>query len=383
MANEDKATRYHRLRRRTAALSRLTAAGILLIFVVSGAAVLLRDDVESWTNGSGPWAIAVYAMAVLLVIELAALPFAFHSGVTLEHRYGLSTQTAGRWWIDRIKSVALGAVLAVAAAVIVVYLRRWLPAYWWLAAAGIFTVLLVALARLAPVLLMPLFEELKPLDRPELAARLVALARRANAEVVGVFEWGLGARTRKANAALTGLGRTRRILLSDTLLADHSDDEVEVILAHELSHHVHQDIWTSLALEAALITAGFYASAGALAWWEGWAMGGEPLDIAALPVVALVAGAVSLCMAPVSHALSRAHERRADRFALEMTGNADAFVSAMRRLAATNMAEERPSKAVVWLFHSHPTASARIAAASAWSETRGAQIRREVSAAAR
>lgn len=383
MANEDKATRYHRLQRRAAALSSVTSALCLLFVVVTGGGTRLRDDVERLVGGSGLMAVALYVPALLLVLELARVPFVFHRGVTLEQRYGLSTQPVSRWWLDHIKSAGVSALLTVIAAAIVVYLRRWFPADWWMAAAAVFALLLVVLARLAPVLLMPIFHDLKPLDRPALVARLVALARRANADVVGVFEWGLGDRTRKANAALTGLGRTRRILLSDTLLADHSDDEVEVILAHELSHHVHQDIWKALALEALLIATGFYVSHRVLGWTEGWLSDGRPLDMAALPIVALVSGAVSVALSPASNALSRAHERRADRFALEMTGNPDAFVSAMRRLSATNLAEEHPSRTVVWLFHSHPSTGARIAAASAWSAQRAGQAREGVSVPAR
>ena len=195
---------------------------------------------------------------------------------------------------------------------------------------------------------------------------MLRLAHRARADIIGVFEWRLGDRTRKANAALAGLGRTRRILLSDTLLADHSDDEIEVILAHELAHHVHGDIWKGLALEALVIGASLYAGSRALVAADGWFGLTSASDIAGLPVLALTAAAVSLAFAPALHAVSRAHERRADRYALEMTRNAAAFISAMKRLSATNLAEEQPSRVVEWLFHSHPSTSARIAAASRW-----------------
>ena len=112
---------------------------------------------------------------------------------------------------------------------------------------------MVVLAQLAPVLLLPLFYRFKPLDRPALVERLLALAARAKTRIRGVFEWTLSAHTKKANAALTGMGHTRRILLSDTLLADYSDDEIEVVLAHELSHHVHHDLWRAVAVQAALL----------------------------------------------------------------------------------------------------------------------------------
>jgi STE24 endopeptidase len=238
------------------------------------------------------------------------------------------------------------------------------------AAAAAFAVVLVGLAQLSPLLLLPLFYDLKPLDREALTRRLVHLAERAGTTVAGVFEWRLSDRTRKANAAFTGLGRTRRILLSDTLLGEYSDDEMEVILAHELAHQVHRDIWSALALETVLIAAGFYAADRLLVLGAAaFGLAGKA-DVAALPLVMLALGAVSVCLVPVANGFSRAHERRADRYALEMTGNAPAFMSAMRRLAAQNLAEERPSRLVEVLFYSHPPTVARIEAARAWAAAR-------------
>jgi STE24 endopeptidase len=241
-----------------------------------------------------------------------------------------------------------------------------MPAAWWVASAGVFALIAVGLAQLAPVVLLPLFYDFKPLDRPALRDRLLALADRAGARVLGVFEWRLSDRTRKSNAALTGIGGTRRILLSDTLLAEHSDDEIEVILAHELAHHVHRDIWKALTLEIVLILAGFYLADRVLAASIDAAGLTGKADVAGFPLLLLTAGAVSLLLVPVSNALSRAHERRADRFALELTRNVPAFLSAMKRLGATNLAEERPSRLVEVLFYTHPPMQARMMAARRW-----------------
>jgi STE24 endopeptidase len=225
---------------------------------------------------------------------------------------------------------------------------------------------MIGMAQLAPVYLLPLFYTFRPLERPALVNRLLKLAERAETRILGIFEWKMSEKTRKANAALTGIGRTRRILLSDTLLAEHSDDEIEVILAHELSHHVHHDIWKALAIEAALLTLGLYLADRALEMMSGrFGLAGKG-DVAALPLLLLAAGAVSILLLPVVNALSRAHERRADRYALEMTGNAAAFMSAMKRLGAQNLAEEHPSRLVETLFYSHPPMAARIEAARVW-----------------
>jgi STE24 endopeptidase len=366
VANEDKATRYHRLRRRASILSVFFSALFLVVLLISGFSASLRDAAADLTGGGYLATIAVYVLATAVLHDLIQLPLAFYEGVTLERRYGLSTETTARWWKDHLKGWAIGTAFGLAAALSLWSLIRWDPVNWWLAAALLFSLVIVALAQLGPVVLLPLFYEVKPLTRGALAARLAALADRAGAPVLGTFEWRLSDRTKKANAALAGLGRTRRILLSDTLLADYSDDEIEVILAHELAHHVHHDIWRAIVFETALIALGFYISDAVLTAWAGSLGAMGKADVASLPLLLLTMGVVSLVLMPLRNALSRSHERRADRFALAMTRNLDAFVTAMKRLAAQNLAEEAPSPIVEALFHSHPSISARISAAKSF-----------------
>jgi STE24 endopeptidase len=366
MANEDKATRYHRLQRRAGIAGGVVSAALLIALVVTGASAALRDTVVSVVGQSFVLLVGSYVIALVVLNEAIQLPLSFYQGVTLERRYGLSTETTARWWKDQAKGLAVSLVFAIVAALIVCALLRSAPGYWWLISAGCFVVILVVLAQLAPVLLLPIFYDFTPLNRPGLVARLIALAERAGARVMGVFEWRLSDRTKKANAALTGIGRTRRILLSDTLLAEHSDDEIEVILAHELAHHVYRDIWSGLALETVLIVVGFSLADRVLtALADSFGLMGKA-DVAALPLLILTAGAVSLALMPLFNAFSRAHERRADRYALEMTRNVAAFVSAMKRLGAQNLAEEHPSRLVEVLFYTHPPINARIAAAQEW-----------------
>ena len=354
--------------------------GICLLagLLVSGGSAALRAYAASLTGPSFVMTLALYVVFFALINEAISLPFAFYQGVTLERRYGLSTQTATRWWFDHFKAGLVALVFGLAAALIVCSLIRWDPGRWWMLAAVAFTVIMIGLVQLAPVLLLPLFYEFKPLDRSALVERLVALADRAGARVMGVFEWRLSDKTKKANAALAGIGQTRRIIISDTLLAEHSDDEIEVILAHELAHHVHRDIWKGIALETVLIALGFYLADLALTRFAGsFGLEGKG-DVAALPLLLLAAGAVSLALMPLANALSRAHERRADRYALEMTRNAPAFVSAMKRLGAQNLAEEHPSRLVQILFYTHPPISDRIEAAHAWAArgTKAISLRR-------
>jgi Zn-dependent protease with chaperone function len=358
--NEDKSSRYHRLKRRAGVLSLAWSVVLLGGLLATGWTATLRDAAEAWLPRAP---VIGYVLLLLLINEIVSLPLSYYSGVMLERRYDLSNERPAAWLLDRLKAFALSFGLGAASASLVYrFIALW-PDRWWLAAGAAFAVLIVAITNLAPVLLLPLFFSVKPLERDALRGRLLALAGRAGARVVGAYELGLGAKTKKANAALAGLGSTRRILVSDTMLADYTDDEIEVVLAHELAHHVHHDIWKGLTLEGALILAGCYAAWRVLAALAAAVGLRGASDVAGLPLLVLAAGAVSLVMVPIANALSRRQERSADRFALGLTRNPAAFISAMRRLGAQNLAEERPSRIVQWLFYSHPPLAERIAAA--------------------
>lgn len=363
--NEDKSTRYHRLQRRASMASFAWSAALLVALAATSWSLQIRDAASALST-SAALAVVLYVILLTVLHELGSLPLAFYSGYVLEHRYGLSRQAIAGWVADHLKGTAVGLGLVTALASTVYWTMRAVPAWWWLASGLLFAGLLVTIAHLAPVLLLPVFFRFTPLDAPALRERLERLADRAGARVMGVFRWELGTKTTKANAALAGIGRTRRILIADTMLDHYSDDEIEVVLAHELAHHVHRDIWTGIAYQTVLTLVGFYAAHRALDWLGPRAGLQSVADPAGLPLLLLAAGGVSLLLMPLALALSRSHERRADRFALDLTRNPSAFSSAMRRLGAQNLAEERPSRVVQWLFHSHPPLSERLDAAARW-----------------
>jgi STE24 endopeptidase len=367
--NEDKANRYHRLKRQASVISLFWGVVLLGGLILTGWSGTLRNAAEAVAGRIGPasWqptvTVIAYVMLLSLLNEIVSLPLGFYSGFLLERRYDLSNETISAWARDQAKAFGIGLVLGGGAVALIYGLIRLSPERWWLSAGAVFALLIVGLTNLAPVVFLPLFYSVRPLDRDALRARLLALAERAGARVLGAYEWGLASRTRKANAALAGLGATRRILVSDTMLAEYSDDEIEVVLAHEIAHHVHGDIWKGIVFESALILAGFYLASEMLhGLSEAVGLRGVD-DVAGLPLLLLAAGAVSLVMVPVAHAMSRSFERNADRFALDLTRNPGAFISAMRRLGAQNLAEDDPSRVVQWLFYSHPPIRERIAAA--------------------
>jgi len=369
--NEDKASRYHRLKRQSAVISVALTTLVLGGLLFSGASRVLADAARSWAHAIpgrfSPAAIAIYVVLLAAVQEATALPMTYYRGFFLEQRYGLSSETLGRWLRDHAKAAALGVLLAAAGAQVVYFLLVEIPGWWWLASAAVFAAAMFGIAKLLPLVLLPLFYKFTPLDRDSLRARLVSLSERAGVPVLGIYEWGLGEKTRRANAALVGTGSTRRIIVSDTLLAEYSDDEIEVILAHELAHHVHRDILSSLIAESALLLAAFAVAAAALgAAWQRIGLR-APSDVAGLPLLLLAGGAVSVAATPAVNALSRWAERRADRYALALTNRPAAFISAMKRLGSQNLADERPSRAVLWLFHTHPPIEQRIEAARRFS----------------
>lgn len=363
--NEDKSSRYHRLRRRARVASVALTLLLLVTLLATGASTALAA--ASRAVLPQPWAaVALYVLVVAAAQELLAFPLACYRSFVLDRRYGLSSEPFAGWLRDHAMASLIGAVLALGGAELIYIFLRHAPSWWWLPSAAAFAVAAGAGAKLAPVVLMPLFYSIRPMTRQPLGARLAELSARAGVPVLGVYEWGLGGRSARANAALVGTGGTRRILVSDTMLDAYSEEEIEVVVAHEIAHHVHHDIRGALVVEALLLVVAFLTAAAALAW-GGRAFGViSPDDVAGLPLILLAAGLVMAAATPFVNALSRRNERRADGYALALTGQPAAFISAMRRLATQNLAEEDPARAVLWLFHTHPSIAERIEGARAF-----------------
>lgn len=356
------------MKRRAGVASALMTVLVLGGLLLTGASSALAAAARSIAPVPAA-TVAIYVTMLAAVHEATAFPLVFYRTFFLERRYGLSSEPFGAWLRDHAKASVLGIVLGIAGAEVVYGLLVRSPSWWWLLSAGVFVLAMVLMAKMAPVLLLPLFYKFRPLDRESLRARLVALSTRAGVPVLGVYEWGLGDKTRRANAALVGTGSTRRIIVSDTLLAAYSEDEIEAVMAHELGHHVHRDILIALLAESVRVMAAFVGAACALsALWRTVGLG-SPADVAGLPLLLLAGGVVTLAATPFVNGLSRQNERRADRYALTMTGQPAAFISAMKRLAAQNLAEEDPSPTVLWLFHTHPPISQRLDAARRFVES--------------
>jgi STE24 endopeptidase len=281
----------------------------------------------------------------------------------LPRRYGLLTQSFGEWLADALKAGVIGALLGLLLVVGLYVVFDVAPDWWWLIAAGGYLLVTVVLGMLAPVLLVPLFFKPVPLEDEALLRRLDALAADAGVTIKGTYVIDLSSKGTTSNAVLMGLGSTRRILLADTLLAGYTQEEIEVVIAHELAHHVHRDIPRGIIVSTVSTLATFLAAYFVLDWGID-ALDFEGLsDVAGLPLVMLVLGAVGLVLRPLENAYSRWIEANADRYALERTRMAPQFISMMTKLTDQNLSEADPG----WLnkiwFYSHPPYSERVAMA--------------------
>ena len=363
MASPDDATRYHRIQLGLGLAGLALALAYLLLVLASGFSAQLTLIVSVISDA---WWVQVAVVAAVLGAGqiLVGLPLRVVRGFWLPRRFGLLHQPFPAWLLDGAKAAALGGLLGLGGVLVVYGLLR-VTAWWWLVAAAVFFVVGIALAALFPVLIVPLFYRLTRLSDPALEARLLALAARAGVAAIGVWVVDQSRKSRTANAAVVGLGRTRRIILFDTLATAFREEEVEAVLAHELGHHVHGDVWRGLVVQGALTLCAFWIAdraVGASAGWLGLAGKSDP---AALPLWALVTTGVTLASLPVMNGWSRHVERRADDFALDLTRKPGAFVGAMERLASLNLAERRPHFLEEWLLYSHPSVGRRIDRAQA------------------
>jgi STE24 endopeptidase len=311
--------------------------------------------------------LALYAVVFVSHVVIS-FPLHFYAEFLLERKHHLSRQTPLRWLA---RFAARNALVAVFTAAIVVGLFEiiWHSGpWWWLLAAGAFFVVSVVLGQLFPILILPLFYKVEPLDQPDLKARLERLAAGTGLTLAGVFRLGLSVETSKANAMLTGLGRTRRVLLGDTLLDRFGPEEIEVIFAHEIGHHVFHHI-PKMIFEGLLVsTLGFWLCDRAMmAWVHLFSPAADrgSLPVWALPAIMLLLTIFATLLGPLQNTISRGRERQCDRYALDHTGLRAAYRTAFMKLARLNKADLHPHPLEVALLHSHPPIAERLAMADA------------------
>ena len=312
---------------------------------------------------------SVYSVILMIGFTILSMPLTYFGGYKLTKRYGLTKQSLSGWLFDRLKSGALGLVFGTVMVSIVYFLLNRFPELWWVLAWVITILVSLLLSIIAPVLIVPIFFRTKPIEDGEVKARLERLAEKAGTKVRGVYAIEFGSKVTAANAALMGMGNTRRIVLSDTLLSAYTPDEIEVIMAHELGHHVHRDMFRLLIFQSAMLLIGFYIvslvfHAGVTAF--GFDRVGDP---AAFPLLIIISGAFSLLASPVISSFSRFVESQADGYALTLSGNPAAFISSMTKLTDQNLSVAQPGRWEEVLFWEHPSYVRRVEKARRYTNT--------------
>ncbi len=353
---QKKAKEYARIIRRLIFAEWSIVAVVLLVLVFGRVSAKLSQVLLF----GQPWASALYFVILAIGLGIILLPLSYYRGFVLSHRYGLSHEKFRIWVADRAKASAVSLVLGLVIVIVVYWLLEHLPGTWWLWSGILLLLLGLLLTRLTPTLFISLFFKLEPIGDLELKRKLTDLAERARTKVCGIFTLNLSSKSTTANAMLAGLGKSRRIILSDTLIQKYSPEEIEVVLAHELGHHIHRDIPKMIVLQAATAFLAFYLSDLVLnASLTPLAFNGIS-DIATLPLLFLFLAAFNLVISPLTNAYSRYVEKAADIAALQLSVNPGAFITAMTKLADQNLTEYQPSRWVELLFYDHPPYNKRV-----------------------
>jgi STE24 endopeptidase len=331
---------------------------LILAVLGSGFSVFLERSIGRLGLTGYP-SMAVFLAAVLFLYCLLNLPLSFYSGYTLEHKFNLSRQGRGDWWMDQFKSLLLTYLLVLA----LLSGFYWILSrfgQWWIALSVFWIIFVLVLARLTPVFIVPLFFKYRKLDDETLRGRVFALARQMRVQLLDVFEIDFSRKTLKGNAAFVGMGRSKRVILADTLKERYNYEEIESILAHEFAHFRLRHIAKSIAANSLLVTGLFYLIFRTNAYFLS-VFGLDSLSQpASIPLIFLYFSVFSIVLRPLSAYISRRFERQADRLAIETTRNRDAFISVMEKLAVQNLADRDPHPLIKFFFFDHPPEKERI-----------------------
>jgi STE24 endopeptidase len=357
---EDRAREYELVHNRLFLVRILLTVIVLSAYLFTGASVYLAEGLRNRFGSIWPLVNGLYTMITVFGFAALMFPLSLYSEHVIEHRYGMSNQELEGWFIDYLKSLVIELIVATAFFEVIYTFLRYAPVLWWVWATFFYVLFVVVLAAIAPVVIMPLFHKFEPIDNPSLTDAVKAFVEKAGLKVVGVFKWGLEEKTNAGNAALTGLGNTRRIILGDTILKDYTQDEIIAVLAHEVGHYRNRDMTRLIVVGSLLAAAGFYLAHLFLQTLVAKFGFAGPDDIGSFPIFVFCLLVFSLVTMPVSNAYSRRREYEADAYAVRTIGAAGNLISALEKLAAQNLADKNPAAWIEFLLHSHPSIARRV-----------------------
>ncbi|MDY0083097.1 MAG: M48 family metallopeptidase [Ignavibacteriaceae bacterium] len=343
---------------------------LLFLFVFLGYSLSLEEFIHSYTQNDY-LVFILYVFAIGIISSILFAPVNFYTGYYLEQKYNLSNQTFKKYILENIKSMLVGLVIGVPILLLFFFVLNQFKDLWWLVFASAMFLISVVLSQIFPILIMPIFYKIIPLQDEELKSRITKLAEGAGITVQNVFSFNMSKNTKKANAAFTGLGKTKRIILGDTLLNDYTKDEIETVIAHELGHYKHKHIQKNILFGTVTSFLTFFIISLLYKHSIGWFDFNSILQIAALPILSLWAMIIGLIQTPISNILSRKYEYEADRYAIESTLKPDSFVNTLNKLTDQNLGDRQPHPFVEWFYYSHPSIKNRIEALEKFADEKG------------
>lgn len=306
--------------------------------------------------------LLVYIFAIGIASSIIFFPVNFYSEFILEHKYELSNQTFSKWIWENFKGTLVAGVIGIPLLLAFYFFLNLFGSIWWLPFAILMFIVSVVLAQIVPIVILPIFYKVSPIDNEELKESIVNLAKKVGLKVENVFSFDMSKNTKKANAAFTGLGKTKRIILGDTLLESYSKEEIETVIAHELGHYKYKHIVKNIIIGTILSFVTLFAIAKLYELSLSWFDFNSITQIAALPILSLWGMLIGLIQAPLSNILSRKYEYEADEYAVKATDNPEAFKNTLTKLNEQNLGDKDPHPFVEWFFYSHPSIKNRIKA---------------------
>ena len=331
----------------------------LYLFISLGYSLKLQNYIQAYT-GNHYLVFILFVFAIGIFSSVLFMPINIYTGYYLEHKYNLSNQTFFKYFLENLKSMLVGLVIGIPILLLFFFVINQFADLWWLVFAAVMFLVSVVLSQLFPILIMPIFYKVIPLRDEELKTRISNLAKGAGIKVENVFSFDMSKNTKKANAAFTGLGKTKRIILGDTLLNEYSKDEIETVIAHELGHYKHKHIIKNLIFGTVSSFLTFFVISilykNSLSWFDFESI----TQIAALPLLSLWAMIIGLIQSPIGNILSRKYEYEADRYAIESTLKPESFINTLNKLTDQNLGDREPHPFIEWFFYSHPSIKKRI-----------------------
>jgi STE24 endopeptidase len=332
---------------------------LLIVFLATGLSRALAEGL-GFIFSNSYFTVPVYLLVVILAYYLITFPLTFYQSYTLEHEFSLSRQSLKDWLLDQLKSGAISYSFGLILIAAFYFILNKFPGDWWLVIGVFWIFFSIVMAKLLPVLIIPMFFKYKKIEDEALRQKIIVLAGKMKVKLLDVFEIDLSKKSLKGNAAFVGVGNTRRVLLADTLKDKYTHEEIEVILAHEFAHYRLRHLLKLILINSVVTLVIFfviYATSSSALWLFGLS---SYLELAALPLLFLYFAVFGVILQPLGAFISRCFERSADRMAIEVTGLKEAFISTMDKLGDQNLADRNPHPLIKLYFFDHPPIDERI-----------------------